>query len=212
MNHKTLYHYRCCRLAALLVLVLLTVGCARTAPVSHYQLSAMDDETTLAGISGLGSSVIGIGPVRLPEYLDRPQIITRMDSNRLLLADSHRWVEPLADNLSRVIRENLSILLGTERFLIHPWPLAALPDYQVIIEVVRFEGGESGAAYLETVWSIRDGQGQTLLPPHRGRYRAEAAGTDHDAVVAALSKTIARFSEDIARRLTLLHQDRLSAE
>lgn len=212
MSHKVPYHHHRCRLAALLVLVLLTAGCARTAPVSHYQLSAMDDEITAAGTNVLESSMIGIGPVRLPEYLDRPQIITRLDSNRLLLADSHRWIEPLADNLSRVIRENLSILLGSEQFLIHPWSLTAPPDYQVIIEVVRFEGGESGAACLETVWSIRDGQGQTLLPPHRGRYRTAAAGRDHDAVVAALSRTIARFSEDIARRLTLLHQDRLPAE
>lgn len=205
MQQKTLYHHRGCRLAALLVLILLTAGCARTTPVAHYQLSAIDPDRTAAGISVIGDAVIGIGPVGLPEYLDRPQIITRLDSNRLQLADSHRWVEPLADNLPRVLKENLSVLLHTERFLMHPWRLTAPPDFQVIIDVIRFEGEYSGAAYLETLWSVRDGQGKILLPPQRGRYHAAASGTDHDAIVAALSETLARFSRDIARQLTLLH-------
>lgn len=194
------------RLVVLAVLAMLTAGCARTAPVIHYQLTAMDGEALPAETGGIGDQVIGIGPVRMPQFLDRPQIVTRPDPNRLHLADRHRWAEPLADTFIRVLRENLSLLLHTERILLHPWSPASPPDYQIIAEVLRFEGDAPGEAYLETVWSIRDREGKILLR-QRDRYRADVPGADYDGTVAAMSETLALFAREIARRLVLAVQE-----
>lgn len=205
MKQQSVLQHPGLRLAALLVLVLLTAGCARTAPVAYYQLAAIAAALDAREAGGVGDAVIGLGPVGLPELLDRQQIVIRQDANRLLLSDGHRWAEPLAENFLRVLRENLSARLHTERFLLHPWPLKAPPDYQVIIDVLRFEGDVSGAACLEAVWSVRDGQGKILLPRQRDSYEAAASGSGRAGTVAALSETLARFSGDIARQLTLLH-------
>jgi uncharacterized lipoprotein YmbA len=37
---------------------------------------------------------IGVGPVHLPEYLDRPEIVTRINPNELKLAEFDIWAEP----------------------------------------------------------------------------------------------------------------------
>jgi len=205
MKQQTVLQHPGLRLAVLLVLVLLTAGCARTAPVAYYQLSAIAADRDAGGVSGVDDAVIGLGPLRLPELLDRPQIVLRQDANRLLLSDGHRWAEPLAENFLRVLRENLSAHLHTERLLLHPWPLKAPPDYQVIIDVLRFEGDISGAACLEAVWLVRNGEGTLLMPRQRDSYEAAASGSGRAEIVAALSETLARFSGDIARQLTLLH-------
>lgn len=203
MKLKPPFSWRIRRLAVLLVLALLTAGCARTTPVTYYQLAVMDSGDPAGEAGSINGRVIGIGPVRMPELLDRPQIVTRLDANRLHLADGHRWAEPLTDSFIRVLRENLSLLLDTERILLHPWSPAAPPDYQIVAEVLRFDGDASGTAHLETVWSVRDGKGNIAVPSRRGRYKAAYSGPDHDGAVAALSETLALFSRDIARQLTL---------
>ncbi|MDH5298187.1 MAG: PqiC family protein, partial [Desulfobulbaceae bacterium] len=110
-------------LAPLLLSVLLLAGCVpRTDPVSYYQLSALEAERSGTATADSDKLVIGIGPVGLPEYLDRPQIVTRLTPNRLHLAHNHRWAEPLGQNIARVLGENLSPLLGTDRILLPPWP------------------------------------------------------------------------------------------
>jgi hypothetical protein len=204
MKHEPVLHHQSCLPVVLLAFALLAAGCARTAPVAYYQLTGNVTGEAVIDAAAIGDRVIGIGPIRLPERLDRPQIITRMDANRLHVSDSHRWIEPLSDNISQVLRENLSILLGTERFQQYPWRRAAPADFQLIVDVVRFEGEGYAAANLETIWSIEDGEGEILLPSRRSSYHAETPAPDHQGLVSALSETLTRFCREIAQELTLL--------
>ena len=75
---------------------------------------------------------IGVGPVHLPRYLDRPQIITRTKGTDLKLAEFHHWAEPLADTFMRVVSENLSTLVPTDRVYLHPWGVGVDLDYKVL--------------------------------------------------------------------------------
>ena len=204
MKHKPLFHHRNCLPIVLLALALLMVGCARSVPVIYYQLSAEVAGETVAEAAAIGGRVIGIGPIRLPERLDRQQIITRMDANRLHLSDSHRWIEPLAKNISQVLRENLSKLLETEQFRHYPWSKTATVDLQLIVDVVRFEGEGYEVANLETIWSIQDGAGNTLLPQQRSGYQVKTPTPDHAGLVSALSETLNLFSREIAQELVRL--------
>lgn len=204
MKHQPVSHLRICLPAVLLALVLMMTGCARTAPVAYYRLSSNVDGKTIINGAAMDGKVIGIGPIRLPERLDRPQIITGMDTNRLHVSDSHRWIEPLSENISRVLRENLSILLQTERFLFYPWSRSAAVDYQLIVDVVRFEGGGYTTANLEIIWSIEDGEGKIVLPRQRSRYQAETPTPDHQGLVSALSETLTLFCREIAGGVSIL--------
>ncbi|HER62940.1 MAG TPA: hypothetical protein ENO11_03075, partial [Desulfobacteraceae bacterium] len=76
MNHEPVLHLRSCLPVALLALALLLTGCARTAPIAYYQLSSNAGGKTVIDRPAIGDRIIGIGPIRLPERLERPQIIT----------------------------------------------------------------------------------------------------------------------------------------
>ena len=189
------------RLLFLVVAILLTGCCARTPAVHYYQLAAADTDHALPAAKNIGDAVIGIGPVRLPEFLDRPQIVIRQGAHALRLSDRHRWAEPLADNISRVLRENLAVLLNTERLLLYPWGRSVAVDYQLLVEVIRFEEDAAGAAHLEAVWSVQDRRGKMLLPQRRSRYQVVASSPDPEGRVGALSETLHLLCRQIAREL-----------
>lgn len=196
--HLTLRQIPC---LYILAAVLLMSGCARTAPVSYYQLTAVGGALEETGSSVAGETVIGIGPVRLPEYLDRPQMVVRTGPNRVQLAERHRWVEPLGENIVRVLREDLAMMLNTEQLSIHPWGRDTRIAYQVGIDVVRFEGEGYRQGYLEAVWSIRDSDGGMLHPPLRSMHTVPAATPDHQGLAEALSGCVARLSREIGLEL-----------
>jgi uncharacterized protein len=195
-------HLQAGRLIVVLVFALLMSGCARTPPVSYYQLSATDTGQTAAGASAIGEAVIGVGPVRLPEFLDRPQIIIRMGSNRVQLVEGHRWAEPLAENIPRVLRENLAARLGTERIQYFPWNQTAAVDLQIPVEILRFEGEGYKEAHLEVIWSVQGRGGKKLLPQRRAKYQVAAAQADCEGLVQALSRTLALLSREIAEEIS----------
>ncbi len=188
-------------LAALAGVLLLT-GCARTASVSYYQLSALEAVRNVPATTEAGKMVIGIGPVRLPEYLDRPQIVTRLTPNRLQLADSHRWAEPLSENIPRVMGENLSALLGTDRIVLHLWPTSRATDYQLLVEVLYFENESDGAARLVVRWSVKGKDGGIVLPERRSSHQAPAASRDQEGQVTALNVALGSLCREIAQALT----------
>ena len=65
--------------------------------------------------AGTNALALGIGPIKFPGYLDRQQFVTRISQNRFAVAENDRWAEPLEENFSRVLSQNLSILLQTDR-------------------------------------------------------------------------------------------------
>ena len=185
----------------LLGCVLLLGGCARTPPVSYYQLSAQETTRTVPDSADAGRIVIGIGPVRLPEYLDRHQIVTRLTPSRLQLADNHRWAEPLGENIPRVVGENLSALLGTERILLHPWPTSRATDYQLLVEVLHFENESDGAARLVALWSVKGKDGGIVLTERRSSLLVPAKNQDQEGQVGALNEALGGFCREIAQEL-----------
>jgi uncharacterized lipoprotein YmbA len=148
---------------------------------------------------------IGLGPVTLPPYLDRPQIVTRASQTRLDLAEFDQWVAPLQDTVARVLAENLSLLIPTDRVLLHPWPRAADIDYQAIIDITRFDGTTGGEAVLTARWSIVGADGKELML-RKAHFSTPAEGQDYEATVTAMSRTLEALSRDIAATIQTIAQ------
>ncbi len=186
------------------------VSCSRSAEICYYQLSAMTRETTATAadisLNKVQPAVIGIGPVRLPEYLQRPQLVTRLDSNRLQLTDGHRWAEPLADNITRVIRENLTLLLENNRLHRYPWQRSLAVDRQLIIDIMHFEGDGDRSVQLVAVWQIKNGQGEVLLPPKRSSFQVPYPSLNYSGQTGALSETLSLFCREVAEELRLVDE------
>ncbi|MBI5556256.1 MAG: membrane integrity-associated transporter subunit PqiC [Deltaproteobacteria bacterium] len=200
MNHNLWRRLRNSLLFALAGGILLT-GCVRSVPAQYYQLSALRGDTVRAEFGVSKEATIGLGPVLLPEYLERPQIVSRTSANRLILSTRHRWVEPLAENMPRVLGEDLSALLGTDRILLHPWTRGRRIDCQIIVEVLQFEEAPDGTVQLMARWQVVGKEGQVLVAERRSSISLTPAAPDQEAVVAALSQAVFRLAREIAPAL-----------
>jgi uncharacterized lipoprotein YmbA len=155
-------------------------------------------ETASLATSGQQGQTIGVGPVTLPRYVDRPQIVTRTSPYEIKVAEFDRWAEALDANFSRVLAENLSILLPTARVVMSPWPRAVPIDYQVTVDVTHFLSQVGGDSLLIADWTLFKGEGQDVLTSGRARFSASPGGQDYAAIVAAMSQTVASLSREIA--------------
>jgi len=175
-----------------------------TAPSSFYRLSStLRPAERLAPSSEKGLAV-GIGPVRFPEFLDRPQIVSRAGANRLALDEFHRWGGAVQDDFLRVLGENLGLLLGTSRILVEPAEVRFALDFRVVADVLSFEGSPGGDAVLKLRWGVLDPDMEQALVVRENTYRSRARGADQEAMIAALSETLSAFSRDLAEELLRL--------
>jgi uncharacterized lipoprotein YmbA len=190
--------------SAAFFLTVLTLGGCATAPSSFYTLSstlpAGERSSSLAD-QGLA---VGIGPVRFPEFLDRPQVVSRAGANRLLVDEFHRWGGSLEDDFLRVLGENLGQLLGTSRVLIEPAEARYPLDFRVVADVLSFEGTAGGEAVFKIRWGILDPYMDRALVVRENTYRSLARGEDPEAMIAALSEALSAFSRDLAEQLRRL--------
>ena len=146
---------------------------------------------------------IGIGPINLPGYLDRTEVVTRDGPNEMKVSETHRWAEPLTTNFNRTLNEDLSRLLGPRQIIQYPWYATNEPDFQIEILVYRFETDSKGNAVLAGKWTIRDPRDQKILYSSNMNI-SEAAGSGDQAGAAALSLALGQLSEEIATTIRQL--------
>ena len=183
-----------------LLTMLLLVGCATSSPpVNFYALRALEGSEQLSEKKSATSDLtIGLGPVELPEMLDRPQIITRTGDHRLQFAEFDRWAGSLRNDFTRILAENLSLLLNTEDIVVYPWGGGADIDYQIIVNVTNFDAVLREKATLNARWKLRKGDQGKLLLGNRSIFSEQIVGEDYEAVVSALNRTLDAFTREIA--------------
>jgi len=141
----------------------LATGCASGPPVGFYVVTPLAGPASAARASGPG---VVVASVRLPEYLERPQLVTRSGDNRLQLEELHQWGGNLAKDLTRVMAENLSLLLASDAVVAAPHTLRKRPAYRVEIEVLRFERAGDARVHLTAKWWLqRAADGSPLESP-----------------------------------------------
>jgi len=189
------------RLALLVVLGAALAGACATAspPMRFFLLSPL--EAPASPLPALGDILVVVGPLQLPGYLDRPQLMVRQPDGQLSLLEFDRWAEPLAEHLTSTVTANLVRLTGSPRILAWPLPGRASADRRILGRIIRFDADSSGMAVLEVQWSIADRSGEPLVPVRIDTYRAQASGTEPVALVAALSDALAQFSRQLAEAL-----------
>lgn len=186
--------------AALAACALSLTGCASSPSSSFYTLSAAATASSPAAVPNYG---ISIGPVSIPETIDRPQLALQVSANQVAFEEFHRWAEPLASGIAQAVAENLRRLLGTSRIAAAPGMVGGPPEYRVALNVVRFESKLGNSAELDLLWTIENASGNTI---RNGRTAiVQPAGAGYDALVAAHSQALARASADIAAAIRSLN-------
>jgi hypothetical protein len=172
-------------------------------PSRFYVLTASVEEAAVPA-GGADELMLGLGPIKLPDYLDRAQMVTRVGPNQVVFSEFERWAERLERNFSRVLGENLSRLLGTEKIISLPAFIPAPLRFEVPIEVLRFESDDRGVVELWARWAIRNASDRKLLHAHESRVTETANGTETQAVVAALGRAVGKLGEEIAAEVRRL--------
>jgi uncharacterized lipoprotein YmbA len=147
---------------------------------------------------------IGIGPVEIPDYLDQPQIVTRATTSEIRLAEYERWAEPLKDNFTRVLAQNLSNLVCIKEISFFPWRREIPRDYRVEVKVIRFDGSPGDKVILEAWWRLVSGDGKILLQSRRSNFSESVDGGDYKSLVLTHSRAHAALSREIAEAVKMI--------
>jgi len=191
------------------VFLLILGSCATTQQSKFYTLQALPTTSdTKPEKLGEKRISIGVGPVSFPDYLDRPQIVTRVGPNELSIAEYHRWAGPVEDNFTMIMAENLSILLDTDRVAIFPWQDTAKITFQVKVDVLQFDGSLGGKAVLIARWTIYGKDGKEALIMQKSNLSAHVEGSSYQQLVLAENQTVNDLSQEIASALKALSTSR----
>lgn len=185
-------------LAPAFALVLLLVGCGSSPANNYYLLSAHEFPTS----SGDTPSV-GVGPIVVPEYLNRKSMVYNRAGNTLQVASLDLWAEPLVDGIQRVMVLNLAGLLNTQDVQFFPWHPKSAPEYGVKVNLLQLEA--SGQQVLLTAeWLVY--RAGTADPVQRRISRLQSplpTGTvEAEQVAVAYSDLLYQLSNIIAAAIT----------
>jgi uncharacterized lipoprotein YmbA len=185
------------RLAPLVALGLMAVGCAlspKDDPTQFYVLASQGD----AAPDRTSELRLGLGPIGLPAYLRRPQMVTRQTEFEVHVSETNRWAETLEAGFSRVLREELQRATGAARVRTFPWSSSRSVDYAIEVDVTRFEGSSTGEVDLRAVWRVVDGETRQVVVRRESSLTQQAGGGTPEDLVAAQSRVIADLASEIA--------------
>jgi hypothetical protein len=163
--------------------------------IDYYALSAPPAHASAAQSNTLS---VHLGPISVPDGVDRPQIVVRREGNQVAIDDTHRWAEPLKDAIPRVLSDALAAELGTPRVLTSRQSASLDFDYRVAIDVQHFDSSATDA-YEDVIWTIRT---RGKEPARVGRtVVTEPAAAGFDSLAAAHSRALAAVARDIAQAI-----------
>lgn len=191
-------HLRTCILAAV---ALLLSGCASSPSSRFYTLTPLSPQETKQSFPAANAVSVSIAPVEIPDYLERPQIVTRDGHNELNLAEFDRWAGSLSENISAVLAENLGLLLGSDRVYVYPLMRAENADYAVAMRILRLDGTLGDRVLLKAQWTLSSGPDKKDVARRISTFTERLNDKGYQAMVAAVGRTLEQLSREIAREI-----------
>lgn len=175
-----------------LLLILILGACGSPAPRERfYTLDAPEPPSAAEGAPS-----IAVGPVTVPEIVDRPQMVVRGGPNQVHIMEQARWAEPLRGAIARVVAANLAIALNGRVVASRD----GTADYRVALDVQRFDSAAEGAL-IDAAWTVVAKNGERRSG--RSVAREKPKRLEHDALAAAHSAALTAISRDIAEAIRL---------
>jgi len=146
-------------------------------------------------------ATLAIGPVEIPESIDRPQIVTRTGANELVVAEFDRWGGSLDSEISGALVATVRDRLASQQIAVAPWRSAILsgvgPSYRAAVSVSRFDGIPGQSVVLQGRWELI-GQSGESLDVREATVTEKIDGAGYDALVAAMQRALVRFGQQMA--------------
>ena len=193
-------------------LFFLLIGCGSTQPSRFYTLSPLGDLKAEQRSTSVGHGIsIAIGPVEIPDYLNRPNIVIRTSKNELTLSEFDRWAGSLKEDIARVLSENLSKLAAPDQISVTEWGWGGDYDYRVAVDINQFDIMPEGNVLLKAEWALV-GKDGTRIIVRRERLIDPVDGQTYEAKVSSMSRALETLSRDIASEVKSAMQKDLSGK
>ena len=187
---------------AIMICWLALAGClgGPSAPTNFYMLSPMSAAQVKTSPASAETRIhIGLETVVIAEYLNRNEIVLNLDNTVYQLAEFNQWAEPLNDNLTRVLEENLASLLHDDSIDVFLASETSIPfDYRLEVDVLRLDGNLGDRVTLIAQWALLEAEEDELKLMRRSEYQEPAADKTYKGLVLAKSRTVEKLSRDIA--------------
>lgn len=182
----------------LLWLISALTACSRSPRVNFYTLES--GVITESAANSTNNQGVIIGPVTLPDLVDRPQIVLRVAANQVEILEEQRWAEPLKSGIPRFIADDLGGMIGSDRVYSYLQNSSADSDCRVVLDITRFEAVRGEGVTVEAVWSLRRGPGRAVITGYFQQHEPVKAG-GYDSVVAAYGRALHVLSCDLLKVL-----------
>lgn len=164
-----------------------------TRPAQFYVL----DVTATPNSNEAKNLHLGVGPILIPGYIDRPQIVTKTESSELVYAEYKRWAEPMDEMFTRTLTQNITITTGSNSVISHPWSSKANLENELTAKIIKFENSAKGDALLIVQWQLLNENDKEQASSIYSEFRAVAKSNSSTDRVSALNDTIKQFSSEI---------------
>ena len=169
-----------------------------------YTLSPASGAAAGAAIASRPDLGLVVGPLELPRYLDRRELVTRDGAHRLVVADAHRWGGSMSSDVLRVVSGDLGRLLGTARVAVYPAEPRFPASYRVLLDIHEFEGVPGDKVTLRVRWTIAAVPDGRALVVEESAVEQPVASASYEDLVAAESAALGTVTRQIAERVAEL--------
>ncbi len=177
-------------------------GCASSPPARFYTLTPLAATDAKQAATATANPVsVSIAPVEVPDYLDRPQIVTRDGPNELRLAEFDRWGGSLSDNIGATLAEDLALILGSDRVYAYPRLSAEQADYSVNMRVLRLDCVPGDRVFLKAQWTLSAGTEKKEVAARVTTLTERLTDARYETMVAAVSRAVEQVSREIAKEI-----------
>jgi uncharacterized lipoprotein YmbA len=188
------------QMLAMVAVAICLAACATSPTARFYTLTPISPQESKVSSGAAVSTVsISIAPVEIPDYLDRPQIVTRDSRNELRLAEFDRWAGSLSDNIAAVLAENLGLFVGTERVFVYPRMSGEKADYSLALRVLRLECAPGDQVLLKAQWTLLAGPERKAVATRVTTFSERLSDRQYQTMAAAISSALGEVSREIAR-------------
>lgn len=164
-----------------------------------YVINPVETDASLIANNSEKHLALEITSLSVPQYLERPQIVTRSGTNQLEINEYHRWGGNLRKNISRVIAKNLSLYLNTPDIFIVPHVSHTKLTHRVMIEIISFERYPDNRVKLSSLWTLTDPtSGKTITKSSDYEISLSKTKGGIEESVNAMGQALAMLSREIA--------------
>lgn len=187
---------------AICILIPCSMSCGGSRPSHLFSLTPEKGTTgDFRADPPMTRVAIGIRTLKLPDYMLREQIVTRTESDEIVVSEYHRWAEPVEKNFERVLLEDLSKNIPTNNIFLFPAKDTSVTNYQIVMEVIQFERQNNNTVILSVRWSIAEGEQIAFLMDKHSSYSEQISNEKYDSIVSAMSRLVGKLSEEIAAEI-----------